>query len=54
MLEGCVFWPAEQAARYRARGWWQGITIAQMLARSAERTPGCSRTGVRPATAELT
>ncbi|MDP2640019.1 MAG: AMP-binding protein, partial [Betaproteobacteria bacterium] len=39
MLEGCVFWPAEQAARYRARGWWEGITIAQMLARSAERTP---------------
>ena len=39
MLEGCVFWPAERAARYRARGWWDGITIAQMLARSAERIP---------------
>ena len=39
MLEGCVFWPAERAARYRARGWWEGITIAQMLARSAERIP---------------
>ncbi len=39
MLEGCVFWPAERAARYRARGWWEGITIAQMLARSAERVP---------------
>ena len=39
MLEGCVFWPAEFAARYRARGWWEGITIAQMLARSAERSP---------------
>ena len=35
MLEGCVPWPAEQAARYRASGWWEGITIAQMLARRA-------------------
>ncbi len=40
MLEGCVFWPAEFAARYRARGWWEGVTITQMLARSAERSPG--------------
>jgi len=40
MLEDCVFWPAEFAARYRARGWWEGVTIAQMLARSAERSPG--------------
>jgi 2,3-dihydroxybenzoate-AMP ligase len=39
MLEGCVPWPADQAARYRARGWWEGITIAQMLARSAARHP---------------
>jgi 2,3-dihydroxybenzoate-AMP ligase len=40
MLEGCAFWPAEFAARYRARGWWEGVTITQMLARSAERSPG--------------
>ena len=39
MLEGCVPWPAEFAARYRARGWWEGITIAQMLARRAARHP---------------
>jgi len=39
MLEGCVPWPAAQAARYRARGWWEGITITQMLARSAARQP---------------
>jgi len=39
MLEASVFWPAEFAARYRARGWWEGITIAQMLARSAARCP---------------
>ena len=38
MLEACVFWPAEFAARYRARGWWEGVTITQMLARSAERS----------------
>ena len=25
MLEGCVPWPADQAAHYRARGWWEGI-----------------------------
>ena len=40
MLEGCVFWPAGFAERYRARGWWEGVTIAQMLARSAARNPG--------------
>jgi 2,3-dihydroxybenzoate-AMP ligase len=39
MLEGCVPWPADQAARYRARGWWEGITIGEMLARSAGRHP---------------
>ena len=40
MLEGCVPWPADMAARYRASGWWEGITIAEMLARSAARHPG--------------
>lgn len=39
MLEGCVPWPADKAAHYRARNWWEGITIAQMLARSAGRQP---------------
>jgi 2,3-dihydroxybenzoate-AMP ligase len=39
MLQGCVPWPADRAARYRARGWWEGITIAEMLARSAGRRP---------------
>ncbi|MBE0627489.1 MAG: AMP-binding protein [Burkholderiales bacterium] len=39
MLEGCVPWPADQAAHYRARGWWEGITITQMLERSAARRP---------------
>ncbi|KAF0162687.1 MAG: AMP-dependent synthetase and ligase [Rhodocyclaceae bacterium] len=40
MLEGCVPWPADLAERYRARGWWEGITIPEMLARSAGRHPG--------------
>ncbi len=39
MLEGCAFWPAEFAAGYRTRGWWEGVTITQMLARSAEHSP---------------
>ncbi len=39
MLESCVPWPADRAAHYRARGLWEGITIAQMLARSAGRDP---------------
>ena len=38
-MEGCVSWPAEQAAHYRARGWWEGVTIAQMLARRADLHP---------------
>ena len=39
MLEGCVPWTADVAARYRRRGWWEGITIPQLLERSAARHP---------------
>jgi 2,3-dihydroxybenzoate-AMP ligase len=39
MLEGCVPWPADAAAHYRQRGWWEGITIPQLLERSAARHP---------------
>ena len=39
MLEGCIPWPADLAQRYRVRGWWEGITIPEMLARSAARHP---------------
>jgi len=39
MLEGCVQWPASLADHYRARGWWEGITIPQLLERSAARLP---------------
>ena len=29
MLENCVDWPAEFADRYRAKGYWQDITLYQ-------------------------
>ena len=31
MFDGMVPWPAEFAARYRARGYWQGVTIGQVF-----------------------
>jgi len=46
MLEGRVPWPADQAVRYRAHGWWEGITTAAMLARSAEATLELAAFGV--------
>jgi 2,3-dihydroxybenzoate-AMP ligase len=39
MLEGCVPWPADLARLYRTRGWWEGVTIPEMLARRAARHP---------------
>ena len=39
MLEGCVPWPAPTAAQYRACGWWEGITIPELLERSTARHP---------------
>jgi 2,3-dihydroxybenzoate-AMP ligase len=40
MLAGCTPWPAEFAQRYRARGWWQGITMWDMVAAAIRRAPG--------------
>ena len=40
MLPGCVPWPEAFARRYRARGYWRGISLFQMLRQSAARTPG--------------
>jgi 2,3-dihydroxybenzoate-AMP ligase len=37
--EGIVGWPPEFAERYRNAGLWEGITVAEMLARSARRAP---------------
>jgi 2,3-dihydroxybenzoate-AMP ligase len=39
MLEGCTPWPAEFARRYRASGYWQGITVTEMLAQAIRRAP---------------
>jgi 2,3-dihydroxybenzoate-AMP ligase len=39
MLEGAVPWPEELAARYRATGLWQGITIFEMVERTATAAP---------------
>ena len=38
-MEGFVGWPEDVAARYRASGLWEGVTIGDMFARSARRSP---------------
>jgi 2,3-dihydroxybenzoate-AMP ligase len=40
MLQGFVGWPEEVAQRYRAAGLWEGLTVAEMVARTARRQPG--------------
>jgi 2,3-dihydroxybenzoate-AMP ligase len=40
MLDGFVGWPEEAARRYREAGLWEGLTVAEMVARSARRDPG--------------
>jgi 2,3-dihydroxybenzoate-AMP ligase len=39
-MEGFVAWPEDVAARYRASGLWEGVTIGEMFARAARRSPG--------------
>src|SRR5215831_3966867 len=39
MLDGCVGWPEEFATRYIKAGLWEGITVAEMVQRSALRHP---------------
>lgn len=39
MLEGCVAWPEKFAQRYRAQGYWEDITLFDVLSRTAERSP---------------
>jgi len=39
MLAGCTPWPEEFARRYRAAGYWQDITLDEMLRRSARARP---------------
>ena len=38
-MEGFVGWPEDVAARYRASGLWEGVTIGEMFARGARRSP---------------
>ena len=40
MLQGCVPWPEELARRYVEAGLWAGITVAEMIERTARRHPG--------------
>src|SRR5580765_4460712 len=40
MLQGCVPWPEELARRYIDAGVWEGITVAEMIERTARRQPG--------------
>lgn len=39
MLPGFVGWPEDAARRYREAGLWEGLTVAEMVARSAARDP---------------
>ncbi|WKX69042.1 (2,3-dihydroxybenzoyl)adenylate synthase [Streptomyces sp. XD-27] len=39
MLDGCVGWPEEFAARYRERGYWRGRTLGSLLRERAGETP---------------
>jgi 2,3-dihydroxybenzoate-AMP ligase len=54
MLAGCTPWPEDVARKYRELGYWQGITLTDMLARSIRRAPyksalvhGAERIGYR-------
>ncbi|NQV57442.1 MAG: AMP-binding protein [Rhodospirillales bacterium] len=37
MLKGCTEWPAEFARMYRQKGYWEDITLNQMLEQSVEK-----------------
>ncbi|HXP31479.1 MAG TPA: AMP-binding protein [Stellaceae bacterium] len=39
MLPGCTPWPVELGERYRRRGYWEDITLGEMLSRSARAHP---------------
>jgi 2,3-dihydroxybenzoate-AMP ligase len=39
MLDGCTAWPEELAVHYRDAGLWEGLTIAEMVERTARRMP---------------
>jgi 2,3-dihydroxybenzoate-AMP ligase len=39
MLDGCVAWPDEVAARYQRMGYWRGETLYALLRRTAQLNP---------------
>jgi 2,3-dihydroxybenzoate---[aryl-carrier protein] ligase len=39
MLKGCVPWPEELARQYTDAGLWEGLTVAEMVERTARRQP---------------
>jgi len=39
MLQGCVPWPDEYVRRYTETGLWEGLTVAEMVERTARRDP---------------
>jgi 2,3-dihydroxybenzoate-AMP ligase len=39
MLAGCAPWPEDAAKRYRDLGYWQGLTLTDLLARPIRRAP---------------
>ena len=39
MLAGCTPWPQDVAQRYRDLGYWQGITLTDLLARAIHAAP---------------
>jgi 2,3-dihydroxybenzoate-AMP ligase len=56
MLTGCVPWPEELARQYTDAGLWEGITVAEMVERTARRQPqkvAIVHGGTRPTYDEL-
>jgi 2,3-dihydroxybenzoate-AMP ligase len=39
MLKGCVPWPEDLARKYVEAGLWEGVTVAEMVERTARRLP---------------
>ncbi|MCF8989811.1 AMP-binding protein, partial [Pseudomonas carnis] len=39
MLDGCTDWPEDFIRRYREQGYWQGVSLGQLLREQAQRTP---------------
>ena len=39
MLPGCTKWAEDVAKRYRDLGYWQGVTLSDLLARAIRRAP---------------